>query len=171
MGENVDSEIAGGRTELRILTALRRIIRAVDIHSRKLKADYKITAPQLVSLLCVIEHGPMTPSSIGRNIHLSNSTIVGILDRLEARGLIRRERSTRDRREIYVSATDEGRRLAADAPSPLQDMLAASLRRLPGDEQQGLAQSLERIVDLMEAGNLDSSPLLDTGEIDAGFDN
>jgi len=153
-------------TDLRILQALRRIIRAVDIHSRKLKADYKITAPQLVSLLCIVEQGPLTPSAIGRSVHLSNSTVVGILDRLEGKGLVHRQRSTRDRREVLVSASDLGQQLINHAPSPLQDMFAHALHHLPADEQLSIALSLERIVDLMEAGDIDAAPLLETGPLD-----
>ena len=151
--------------DLRILRALRRIIRAVDIHSRKLASACNITTPQLVTLLWIVEANSPTPSDIARQIHLSNSTVVGILDRLEAKGLIRRERSTGDRRLVYVCATDAGRELARTAPSPLQDVFAEAIHKLPASEQATIAQSLDRIVELMEARDIDAAPLLDSGEI------
>ena len=151
--------------DLRILRALRRIIQAVDIHSRKLASRYKITSPQLVTLLCVAEQGPITTSEIGRQVHLSNSTVVGILDRLEAKHLVRRERSATDRRQVLVSATDMGAALVASAPSPLQDVFAEALHGLPKLEQTAIALSLERIVELMSAKDIDAAPLLELGEM------
>jgi len=156
---------AGQPLDLRILRALRRIIQAVDIHSRKLSSQYQITAPQLVTLLCIAEYGPMTTSEIGLHVHLSNSTVVGILDRLEAKNLVKRERGTTDRRLVHVSATEEGVNLVRSAPSPLQDMFADALHGLPELEQTAIALSLERIVELMEAKDIDAAPMLELGEM------
>src|SRR5690554_1846582 len=113
--------------DLRILRALRRITRSVALHSRQLSAGSNITAPQLICLRAVIDNGPMTATSISREIHVSASTVVGILDRLEDKGLIRRERGRQDRRIVFVTATDAGRQLAQQTPSPLQKKLSDSL--------------------------------------------
>lgn len=156
--------------DLRILRALRRIIQAVDIHSRKLSSQYQITGPQLVTLLCVTENGPMTTSEIGRHVHLSNSTVVGILDRLEAKELVKRERSTKDRRLVHVSATESAMSLVQSAPSPLQDVFAKALDKLPELEQTAIALSLERIVELMEARGIDAAPILELGEMRGSSD-
>lgn len=165
------AEVPGdGRLDLRILRALRRIIQAVDIHSRKLASQYNITAPQLVALLSIVDYGPLSLSDIGRDIHLSNSTIVGILDRLEGKGLVRRERSTQDRRLVLVSATPAGETLVESAPSPLQDVLAHALDELPELERTAIALSLERIVELMEAKDLDAAPMLELGEMQGSTD-
>lgn len=136
--------------DLRILRAMRRITRSVALHSRQLAAFSNITAPQLVCLRAVIEHGPLTATAISREIHVSASTVVGILDRLEDKGLVRRERGREDRRIVFVTATEAGRALAADAPSPLQKHLADGLNALPELEQATITLALERIVALME---------------------
>jgi DNA-binding MarR family transcriptional regulator len=149
--------------DLRILRALRRIIQAVDIHSNKLASRHQITTPQLVTLLCVTEEGPLTPSDIAARVHLANSTVVGILDRLEAKALIQRTRGETDRRQVFVQATPAGHALAQSAPSPLQDTFADALHRLPELEQTAIALSLERIVELMEARDLDAAPVLTPG--------
>ncbi|ARP94756.1 MarR family winged helix-turn-helix transcriptional regulator [Bordetella genomosp. 13] len=138
--------------DLRILRALRRITRSIALHSRQLSAVSHITAPQLMCLRTVIAGGPMTATSISREIHVSPSTVVGILDRLEDKGLIRRERGREDRRIVFVSATDAGRTLASEAPSPLQKHLADALNALPELEQATITLALERIVALMEQG-------------------
>lgn len=152
------------RLDLRVLRAFRRIIRAIDLHSRRLEADHHITGPQLIALNAVSE-GPIATSELARRVHLSPSTIVGILDRLEGKGLVARQRSTQDRRLVYVELTPEGRKLAAHAPSPLQDRLAEALGALPRAEQQAIAAALEKVVGLMEAREIDAAPILDTGPL------
>jgi len=151
------------RHDLRILQALRRIIRAVELHSRKLAAEHKITAPQLVCLLAIQENEPVTATIIARLVHLSPSTVVGILDRLEKKGLAQRERDRKDRRLVNVTCTDAGRALASRAPSPLQDRLAEALTGQSELEQATISLALERVVDLMEAGQIDAAPVLQTG--------
>ncbi|MBU4611215.1 MarR family transcriptional regulator [Achromobacter sp. GG226] len=136
--------------DLRILRALRRITRAIALHSKQLAACSHITAPQLVCLHTVIAGGPMTATAISREIHVSASTVVGILDRLEEKGLVRRERGREDRRTVFVSATEAGVKLANDAPSPLQKTLSEALNELPELERATITLSLERIVDLVE---------------------
>lgn len=140
--------------DLRILRALRRITRAVALHSRQLSAVSNITAPQLICLRAVVENGPLTATAISREVHVSASTVVGILDRLEDKGLVRRERGREDRRIVFVSATEAGIALAKGTPSPLQKKLADALNELPELEQATITLSLERIVDLMESGGV-----------------
>lgn len=138
--------------ELRILRALRRITRSVALHSRQLAACSHITGPQLVCLRTVVEKGPMTATAISREVHVSPSTVVGILDRLEDKGLIERERGREDRRIVFITVTDAGRQLVRDTPSPLQQKLADSLKALPASERATITSSLERIVGLIESG-------------------
>lgn len=137
--------------DLRILRALRRITRSIALHSRQLAAYSNITAPQLVCLRAVVENGSLTATAISREIHVSPSTVVGILDRLEDKGWIRRERGREDRRIVFVTATEAGIKLAHDTPSPLQKKLADALNALPEDEQVSITMSLERIVNLIES--------------------
>ncbi|MBF6617858.1 MAG: MarR family transcriptional regulator [Candidimonas sp.] len=156
--------------DLRILRALRRITRSVALHSRQLAACSNITAPQLICLRAVIERGALTATAISREIHVSASTVVGILDRLEDKGLIQRERGRQDRRIVFVTATEAGIQLAASTPSPLQKKLSDALNALPELEQATITMSLERIVDLMESDGVapleeapgePASPILD----------
>ncbi|MCB0338653.1 MAG: MarR family transcriptional regulator [Bdellovibrionales bacterium] len=155
-----------GRTDVRILQSIRRIIRAVELHSRKLSLEHQITAPQLVSLIEVVENGPMKASELAKRVFLSSSTVVGILDRLEEKQLVSRKRDEVDRRVVHVTATDIGRDLVKIAPSPLQDRFFTALQRLPDLEQVAIALSLERVVELMEAQDLQAAPILESGPID-----
>lgn len=166
--ESPPAEAPRRRTEYTIIQALRRIIRAVDIHSRKLASHYGITGPQLVCLTTLCDEGPMTSADLSRRVFVSASTITGIIDRLERSGLVERKRDDSDRRRVLLHPTGEGFKLAYRAPSPLQEQLIERLRALPKDEQDEISGSLQRIVDMMEARSLDASPLLHTGDIQEG---
>lgn len=148
-------------TDVRVLRALRRIIRAVDMHSKLLQQSQDITAPQLVCLLALVRQGPLTIKALSQAIDLSPSTTVGVVDRLAAKGLAERSRSAADRRQVQVSATPAGRQMARQAPSPLQNRLVERLAAITTGEQLVLARSLERLVELMGAADIDASAILD----------
>lgn len=145
---------------LRILRAMRRIIRAVDLHSRELYSSLQITTPQMVCLYSIATERGITLTQLARQVSLNASTVTGIVDRLEGRGMVRRERGTHDRRKITLELTAAGRRFIAAAPPLLQDRFSERLRALPELEQVTIALSLERVVEMMEAGNITTSPHL-----------
>jgi DNA-binding MarR family transcriptional regulator len=159
--------VPDGSYELRVLQSLRRIIRAVEIHSKKLAHNYKITGPQLGCLSAIKENGPLTASKLAQTVYLSPSTIVGIVDRLEEKDLVLRQRGNRDRRQVQICLTDGGEQLLELAPSALQDTLAEALKLLPESEQISISLALEKIVALMEAGKIEASPVLETGSLSA----
>jgi len=144
-----------------VLQSVRRIMRAVEIYSRKLATRYQVTGPQLACLLAIVDLGPVTATGIAREVHLSTSTVVGILTRLEEKGLIVRHRSERDRRQIHIMPSPKGHQLAEHAPSPLQDTLAQALKELSELEQATIAFSLQRIVEMMEAPDGGTSSLFE----------
>ena len=155
--------------DIRILSALRRITRAIAVHSRQLAAYSNVTAPQLICLNAIVENDPITATEISRKIHVSPSTVVGILDRLEDKGWIRRERGREDRRIVFITATEAGIELVRATPSPIQTKLSDALKDLPEAEQAAITTSLEKIVMLMEVhsvvahevSNEPASPILD----------
>jgi DNA-binding MarR family transcriptional regulator len=153
--------------DLRIFQSLRRIIQSIELHSRKLARNYQITGPQLDSLLVLRENGPLTVTALAKNVYLSPSTMVGIVDRLEEKGLLVRNRSAKDRRQVLITMTEAGRTLAEKAPSPLQTTLSQGLLELPELEQVAITQALEKVVDLMQAHQIEAAPILATGPISA----
>lgn len=148
--------------EERILRALRRITRAIDIHSRKLTSVYGLTGPQLVCLRSLGQLGPSTPGTLARAVSLSQGTITGIVDRLEARQLVTRDRDRRDRRRVSVAITEAGRRLIAQAPSPLQERFLTRLAELSALDQERICDTLDLIVSMMDSDKLKAAPVLST---------
>ena len=128
----------------RLIDAIRRILRALEVHSSRLESRHEVTGSQLTCLRVIADGDATTATAISRQVHLSPSTIVGILDRLERKGMIERTRDAQDRRVLNVAATRSGRRLAARAPSLLHE-LAASLTGEPAVERERVAGALEAV--------------------------
>jgi len=144
----------------RVLKALRRIIRAVDIHSRKLNSEFNVTIPQMICLYVIARSEGITQSALAAEVDLGPSTITGVIDRLEAKGLVTRMRQSPDRRKVLLQVTERGHEVTKSAPALLQDRLAQSLRKQSELEQATIALSLERVVEMMNAEHLDTSPNL-----------
>jgi DNA-binding MarR family transcriptional regulator len=163
--EKAADEFAG--TTRRVTSALRRIIRAIDLHSRSLVQRVGLTGPQLLLLKELAEGGDATVGELARAVHLSQATVTGVLDRLEAKGLAQRRRSVEDRRKVVVSATAEALGVLADAPPMLQEDFERRFAMLAEWEQTQILASLQRIASLMEAGEMSAGPFLSTGPLDA----
>lgn len=150
--------------EDQVIVALRRITRAIDLHSRGLMQDFGLTAPQLAALRAVETLQPITAGALARSIHLSQATITGILSRLEKRALVSRSRSQTDRRAIVIELTDAGKTLLQSAPSLLQDRFRRELLQLQQWEQTQMLAALQRIASMMDADQLDAAPVLASGD-------
>ena len=150
-----------GRYDRRILNAFRQFIPAADIDSRKLAAEHRITAPQLLSLMAIVELGRATAIDVSRLVHLGPSTLVGVMDRLHAKRLIKRDRDRDDRRRISIVATAAGKALIAKTPFPLQFSLERALRQMAEKERRHVADNMERLVELMAVQDIDTRPMLE----------
>ncbi len=110
--------------------------------------------------------GEVSGSELARAASLSLATVTGILTRLEKRGLVTRRRSETDKRRVLVRATPEAERLLAAAPPPLQESFTRHFDRLHDWEQTQILATLQRLVAMMEARDLDAGPYLATGSLD-----
>ncbi|MDE2429314.1 MAG: MarR family transcriptional regulator [Burkholderiales bacterium] len=147
---NDTTTIVAVNDSIRILQSVRRIAQCVELQSKRLTGTHNVTSPQLVALMAIAQLGPSTLKAIGRAIHLSPSTVVGIVDRLEEKALVRRERDTKDRRNVYVTVTADGQSLLDNAPSALPQGFESALNALPEDDRHTLVVALEQFATLLE---------------------
>ena len=146
-----------------IVTALRRIIRAIDLHSRDLMQQCGLTAPQLMALREAGRLARATPGGLAEAIHVSQATMTGILDRLERQGLVARVRDDVDRRSVTITVTEAGKTLLPTAPSLLQDRFRSELAKLSAEKQSAILATLEQIAAMMGAEVLPAAPMLVSG--------
>ena len=106
--------------------------------------------PQLVCLRQLLIDGELTPGQLAKEIYLSQATVTGIIDRLEFKGLIKRQRNKMDRRKILVRLSDRGTQTANDIPWPLQEDFSKKLNILEESEKAQIDTTLKRLVEMME---------------------
>ncbi len=149
-----------------VLVALRRVIRATDLHSKHLAKTTGLTAPQILLLQTIRDKGEVTIGEIASEMSLSQATVTTIIDRLEKRQLVFRERSKEDKRKVHAYLTDEAYNTLKEAPIPLQDHFARQFGDLQEWEQTMIISSLQRVAQMMDAQHIDASPVLDVGLLD-----
>ena len=138
-----------------IIFSIRRLMQAGELYTKELNKKYQISAPQLNCLLTLHEYGPLPPSKIAHYIMVKSSTITGIVDRLEQKGLVSRLRNSPDRRIITIELTDAGRSMAENAPPPIQQKLIDGLKRLSEDEINEIVFGLTRLTNLLDFQDLE----------------
>ena len=134
---------------MQLMMRLRQIVQHLSKHSKHIQESYQITIPQLLCLNEVYEHGPITIGALTRLIYLNNSTVTGIVDRLEKRNLVRRTRISKDRRQIHVEITEGGLEFIKNAPNPIQKGFLERLESLEEDKVTLLLWALELLVDML----------------------
>ncbi|MBV7380332.1 MarR family winged helix-turn-helix transcriptional regulator [Maritimibacter dapengensis] len=147
------------------LIALRRIMRATELYGKELAQAAGLTAAQFRALQIVGEKGWETPTAIASRMGVSQATITTLTDKLVKAGLVSRERSERDRRQTNVTLTEAGRAALDSAPDALQQVYARRFENLDDWEQAQIIATLERVAAMLDAGDIDASPVLTTGDI------
>ena len=142
---------------LHLLGALRRIAQSLDTYSKTIEHESGLTLPQLLLLEALrSEIEPPTAGRLAQRVSLTQGTVTSILDRLEARGLIRRTRSDDDRRRVLVALTARGRGLLGRAPPLMHADFLRGFSALAAHDRHGLLDAIDRIAALMRSE--DSSP-------------
>jgi len=144
-----------------VLISLRQIIRSTDLHSKKQMKANGLTIPQVLVMRAISELGSVTVRRLAEQISLSQATVTTVIDRLESRGLVARERNAKDRRVVNARLTESGKEALANAPPLLQEHFTEQFERLAEWEQTQILSSLQRVARMMGGEQLDAAPLLD----------
>ena len=150
-----------------ILLSVRRIMRAIDMHSSFLARQYGLTSPQLICLKKLAGEKGLTPGGLAKEVHLSHATVTGIINRLEKKGWVQRTRSTADGRSYWLRLTDSGMSMMQSAPSMLQDQFMHKLSKLAEWEKTMILSSLQRITTILNVESIVAAPVLTTGPVEA----
>ena len=147
------------------LIALRRILRATEMFGREITQTAGVTPVQCRVLQIIGETGQTTAKTIAQRMRVSQATVTSLVDKLVRDGMVLREKSTLDRRQTNIHITTKGKKTLADAPDPLQQRFVRKFSAMEDWEQAMLVASLERIAAMLDAEDIDASPVLDTGDI------
>lgn len=113
-------------------------------YSSELLSRYRITTPQLTVLRELKTAGDLRLSDLSMKINLTNSTVTGIIDRLERAGLVSRQRSTDDRRVILVKITAKGRETADQVPASHLELIRNAFFALSEEDRVELFRLLRK---------------------------
>ncbi|MCH8465522.1 MAG: MarR family transcriptional regulator [Roseinatronobacter sp.] len=140
------------------LIALRRVVHALESNAREMARVSGLTQGQLLVLLQIAQAGQGMPRDIARALGVGQATITIQIDKLEARGLVRRERMQADRRAIWVILTQAGRDLLDHIPDPLHQRFTERFATLAPWEQTLLLSMTQRLGALFDAEDAPAFP-------------
>ena len=126
---------------------------------KSLASSHGLTGPQWTVVTALSGRGDLSLSALSEQIQAKNSTVTGIVDRMEREGWVSRARSTRDRRVVHIRLTSKGRELARlvsrETPAPLRSALGG----LALEELAALRKALGKLVNHVKAiPGTDSGP-------------
>lgn len=148
-----------------LLISLRKVTRAIDLYSKKLSKETGLTNPQFIVLKEIASQDGIMVKEVADRINLSSATVTSILDRLESRGFVRRERSMSDKRRVDLHLNDKGKEMLINAPKPLQEHFIVKFEALETWEQSQMIAIMQRMAKMMDADDIDASPVLEVGSI------
>jgi DNA-binding MarR family transcriptional regulator len=137
-----------------IMQSLRRIFKAIQDYSHEVSNKFGITGPQLWALKTISQNESLYLSELSKSMYLHPSTITGVIDRLEKKDLVERNRDQKDRRVIYVQLTPKGKRIVKKAPNPIQGKMIYGLGKLRKEQLNSICDSVKKLVEIMEAQNV-----------------
>ncbi len=132
-----------------IIDNLRRVFQVINEQSKRAEHETGLTGPQLWAIKVISEFAPIKLSDLARKMYLHPATIVGIIDRLEARGLVERTRSTKDRRVVDLALTSLGSEKVSQSPNVAQELLVSGLEALPKSQIINIYDGLEQFVRIL----------------------
>lgn len=130
---------------LRTLRALFETTHSVAAQSSRHIESLGLTPAQFDIVATLGDTEGMTCKQLGEGTLITKGTLTGVLDRLEARGLILRERSTLDSRQIRVTLTEAGEQLFRETFQPHVDFLATKFAGMPAERQAQLVELLREL--------------------------
>jgi MarR family transcriptional regulator, organic hydroperoxide resistance regulator len=141
--ENKTSESKGEvdgivETIIYLYTESRRI-------TKQAARELGLTGPQLTVIKLLETFGDLSLSSLSERIRAQNSTVTGIIDRMEREGLVTRERSTTDRRVVFIRLSPKGAELARTIQVEPMEIFRKVLTTLSKEDTKDLLRILSRL--------------------------
>lgn len=153
-------------TFIDILIKLRKIVRSVNLESKRVEKEQGVSIPQLLCLQFLAEQEDFRTNAVKLKafLNLNASTISGILRRLEKKGLVEKLPKISDKRVILISLTTNGMKLLQSAPITFQQKLSEKLKALSPEKLQTIIDGIDILTNIMEVDEVDASPIITSEE-------
>ena len=136
-----------------ITQKLRIVLKAIQAHSKKVEKECGLSSAKLWMLYEVVETPGLKVSQLATVLSVHPSTCSNMLDKLEEKDLIYRDRSKKDQRSVHLYATDIGKNLLLAAPKPAQGRLSEGLESLSNEQLLSLDDGLNSLVHALQMPN------------------
>lgn len=140
-------------TEGRILAAVLTIARALAAEVRLAGASAQLNMAQF-STLHLLSQRDLSVSELARTLRVAMPTVTQSVDTLTSKGLVERYPDERDRRQVWLRVTPQGRRLLLECRRSAEGYLARLLASWPQERPEKLAKALESLARSVEEGLL-----------------
>lgn len=149
-----------------VIIKIRRIVRSINLESKKVQKEYGVSIPQLLCLEYLKEapNYQATQRMIRDHMRLNSSTMTGIINRLEKKGFVARLPKSGDKRVTNIALTSNGERILKNTPDLMQKRLDVKLRSLSDEEINKINNALDTLINMLEIEDIDASPVLTGGE-------
>ncbi|PHN06318.1 MarR family winged helix-turn-helix transcriptional regulator [Flavilitoribacter nigricans] len=150
-----------------ILISIRKIIRSVNLESKRIEKKHGISIPQLLCLYFLNDQPDFQSAhkEIKEFLQLNASTVTGIIDRLEKKCLVARIPNPHDKRIGLVALTAKSIKLLESTPDPLHDRLTHRLQQLSPRQLQALDDAFDLIIGFLDIEAVDAAPII-TSDVD-----
>ena len=138
----------GTARERRALNAYIKLSRCTETVDARLKlrlAERGLSVPQLAVLEALLHLGPMSQRELGERMLRTGGSVTSMVDKLEQRGWVVRQRDEDDRRVVHLHLTPEGRRLIARIFPLHAAAVAETFGALTANEQRELARLCKKL--------------------------
>lgn len=135
---------------IQIMKTLKHVMNIVRQNIESQFQEMKLTGPQGMLIGTLAHSEQMKISELSEKIGLSNSTVSGIIDRLEKQGLVERIRSEEDRRVVYVKVTEEFQKSAKKRFQELEEKLEALMLNASSEEREKILEGLDTLKHVIE---------------------
>lgn len=149
-----------------ILISLRKVLRSINLENKKIEKNYGVSTPQILILNYLKEKSEYqsTATELKKYLNLNASTVTGIISRLESKRLVAKVPNPNDKRVTKITLTVEGVNLLKKLPPALHERFSKQLEKLDKNELEKIKESINMLVKLMGAEDIDASPVLSTKE-------
>lgn len=149
-----------------IMISVRKIVRAINLESKRVEKNFGISIPQLLTLKHLKEKPDYktTMRSLREFLSLNASTVTGIVTRLETKGYVARLPDPSDKRSTPIVLTSKGDDLIKKTNTSLHEKISKNLEALNDQEYEAIVDSFQTIINFLNIEDLDASPIITGGD-------
>lgn len=134
-----------------IASLIREINAGINQQMRNMFKDEALTPPQMMIIFMLAQEKRLRVSDISQKMSLANSTVSGILDRMEKQGYIKRIRSSTDKRVVLVQTTEQVKAIHQQHHQAITAFFADLVEDISDQEVRSILDGLNTLKDLVRA--------------------